>query len=718
MEENVTCKTLENNSENEIPITTQEYNNILNIQNTILDMMASHEKASDIFKRLCLMAEALLENSVASVMLQDKVTGLLSVLSAPSVPEVGKDALKDLKPGPTGGSCGNAVFFGEAQYVSDTFTDKKWEDIRQVAYDFNLCSCWSMPVRDKDKKAVGTFALASFEHRSPAPFHKKLLEMSASIVSIILRNQEDEQRIKLFSTSMQNATEGMMITDADNNILEVNKAFEKIYGYKEKDLLGKNPRILAAGKKSKEYYVTMWESLEKDSKWSDEIINRSSDGENIAQWLSISKITSDDSDTASNYLAIFTDLRELKAIQKFAQNAAFEDALTKLPNKASLDRILSQNIEQTLVIMNVNNFSYINTVYGFDTGDKLLIKLAEIFQDMFGVKNIFRINSDEFGLLLDSSVDITGEVRKIKNYFYNKGIHLDTITLNISFTYGAFCGTEKLLRNASSALKLAKQRGRNTLLIFDVNEAHKQDRTAFIESNKILYRALGSDNLIPYYQGIRDNLTKKITKFEVLARIKDKDGIISPYRFLDAARLSGVLPEITKIMIDKSFKEMSQNTYVFSINITEEDLVRQYLLEYLNKKSQEYGIEPGRVILEILEGVSSNGKKNHIEQLSEIKEKGYSLAIDDFGSEYSNFERVLDLEIDFLKIDARYIKDIHTNKKSYEITRAIVFFAKTAKIPCIAEFVHDENVQAVIDELDINFSQGFYFSKLQAKPQV
>ena len=88
MEENVTCKTLENNSENEIPITTQEYNNILNIQNTILDMMASHEKASDIFKRLCLMAEALLENSVASVMLQDKVTGLLSVLSAPSVPEV------------------------------------------------------------------------------------------------------------------------------------------------------------------------------------------------------------------------------------------------------------------------------------------------------------------------------------------------------------------------------------------------------------------------------------------------------------------------------------------------------------------------------------------------------------------------------------------------------------------------------------------------------
>ena len=411
-------------------------------------------------------------------------------------------------------------------------------------------------------------------------------------------------------------------------------------------------------------------------------------------------------------------MTELKAIQKFAKNAAFEDSLTKLPNKVSLDKTLAENKKQTLVIMNVNNFSYINTVYGFEIGDKLLIKLAEIFQNMFSLERIFRINSDEFGLLLDSSLDIKTEVGKIKNYFYNTDICLDDITLNISFTYGAFCGCENLLRNASSALKLAKQRGRNTLFIFDINEVQKQDRKAFIESNKILYQALGSDNVIPFYQGIRDNLTKKITKFEVLARIRDKGKLISPYKFLEPARLSGVLPEITKIMIDKSFKEMSQNSYTFSINITEEDLIRQYLPEYLNKKSQEYGIKPGRVILEILEGVSSDGKKNHIKQLSTIKENGYSLAIDDFGSEYSNFERVLELDIDFLKIDARYIKDIDTNKKSYEITRAIVFFAKTAKIPCIAEFVHNENVQAVIDELDINFSQGFYFSEPQAKPQV
>ena len=277
---------------NEVPITTREYNNILNIQNTILEMIASHTKASDVLETLCTMAESLLPNSVASVMLKDEKTGLLSVLAAPSVPEVGHNALKNLQPGPAGGSCGNAVFHNEAQYVVDTFTDSRWENLRQVAYDFNLCSCWSMPVRDKDKNAIGTFALSSFEHRAPALFHKKLLETGSSIVNIVLRNKENEEKIKLFSSSMENASEGMMITNSENNILEVNDAFKKVYGYKEEDVLGKNPRILASQESSPTLYKKMWESLRKNSRWSDEITNIKADGSEITQWLSISKIVS------------------------------------------------------------------------------------------------------------------------------------------------------------------------------------------------------------------------------------------------------------------------------------------------------------------------------------------------------------------------------------------------------------------------------------------
>ncbi len=170
-------------------------------------------------------------------------------------------------------------------------------------------------------------------------------------------------------------------------------------------------------------------------------------------------------------------------------------------------------------------------------------------------------------------------------------------------------------------------------------------------------------------------------------------------------------------MIDKSFKIMSKNNYSFSINITEEDLSKNYLLDYLKLKESEYGIETNRVILEILEGVSSTGKKNHIKQLTALKDNDYSIAIDDFGSEYSNFERVLDLDIDFLKIDARYIKNIDVSPKSYEITKAIAFFAKNANIPCIAEFVHNEAVQKIIDDLGIDYSQGYYFSEPSPLPK-
>ena len=150
---------------------------------------------------------------------------------------------------------------------------------------------------------------------------------------------------------------------------------------------------------------------------------------------------------------------------------------------------------------------------------------------------------------------------------------------------------------------------------------------------------------------------------------------------------------------------------MFSINITEEDLSKNYLVSYLKSALQIHNIKPSRVTLEILEGISSTGKKNHIKQLKALKDLGLKLAIDDFGREYSNFERIIDLDIDTIKIDAKYIKDIDTNKKSYEITKALSSFAKGAEISCVAEFVHNENIQKIIENLDIDYSQGYLFSK-------
>jgi len=536
----------------------------------------------------------------------------------------------------------------------------------------------------------------------------------------VLKRQRRESRLQLLSVGLNNATEGIVITDKNNHIVEVNPAFEKIYGYGEHDVLGKDPKVLASGLQSKAFYQQFWQELLEKGKWQGEITNRHQSGSLINQWMSITVIK-DEKGKIQNYLSIFSDLTELKAAQQQIVYMAFFDSVTHLHNQTYLEQqILASNKTHTLLLLNINNFSYINTAYGFDIGDDILKVIATTLTKNFSKHDTFRLNSDEFGLLFEDEIDLTSQIKKIQHYFYTNLIQVDNISLHIAFTYGAAQGKNNLLRNCALALKQAKSLGKNRYHIFDERAAQTDTSTRdhFIAANNLLHSALELGQVTPYFQGIYHNQSQKISKFEVLARIVTNNDVISPYHFINAAKLSGLLPEITRVMMDKSFKIMARNSCDFSFNITEDDLSQNYLLKYLSEKTAQYKIKPQRIILEILEGVSATGKKNHIKQLTALKAKGYALAIDDFGTEYSNFERILELDIDYLKIDAKYIKNIDVSEKSYEITRAITFFAHNANIPCIAEFVHNEAVQSVVNTLGIDYSQGYYFSEPAAEPVI
>jgi diguanylate cyclase (GGDEF)-like protein len=585
----VNCTILDDTNTNEVQITSSEYNNILNLQQKVLSLTASDTDIDHILSTLCKMAEELLPNAVASFMLKDELTGLMYVRSAPSVPEIGWEALNGIEPGPSAGSCANAIYHGTAQYIVNTFEDERGVDFLDTAKAFNLCSCWSMPVKDEHGKTIGSFALSSFEHRAPAPFHKKLLENASSILTIVLNNE----------------------------------------AYKEK-------------------------------------------------------------------------------IEKMA----FEDSLTKLKNKIALETEISENKFYTVIFLDINNFSYINSAYGFKIGDSILIEVAHLLESLYNHDSIYRINADQFALKFDEKIDIESVVDSIQTHFRNSLISIKNINIKITCSYGAIYSNKNLLSDASLAIKKSKESGKNRLYIYDEDVDDAKSRKSFITMNTKIYDAFDEDYIVPYFQGIYDNIQKKITKYEALVRIVNKDGEITPpMEFLAVAKLSGLLPTLTRIMIDKVFSFMSKKDFNFSINITEEDLNDSYLVEYLELKSKEYDVKPYRVNLEILEGISSGGQKNNIDQLKEFKRNGYKISIDDFGAEYSNFERVLALDVDFIKIDARYIKNIDKDKKSYEITKAIVNFANNMQIGVVAEFVHSQEVQKIVKDLGIQYSQGFYFSE-------
>ena len=171
-------------------LSSSEQEQLLHLQQSIMESIANGGDNLTIINQICSLAEQSLPNSVGTVMLLDPSTELLNIYAAPSIPAEGAASFNGLKPSVGGGSCGNAVLHKEPQFVKDTFTDPRWENLRDVAKAFNLCACWSMPIISKQGDVLGSFALSSFEHRLPSNFHHKLLEIGASVIAKILESKK------------------------------------------------------------------------------------------------------------------------------------------------------------------------------------------------------------------------------------------------------------------------------------------------------------------------------------------------------------------------------------------------------------------------------------------------------------------------------------------------------------------------------------------------
>ena len=394
------------------------------------------------------------------------------------------------------------------------------------------------------------------------------------------------------------------------------------------------------------------------------------------------------------------------------------DPLTGLENRFSFFEYLKSNELVSLYIINLDNFSSINSAYGYTIGDELLKEVSELLKTLKpGNAVLFRCNGDEFAFVINGAIDkneLNQFCESTISFFNHVELYLKSIDLElkVSISIGASVSNGiSSINQAELALSEAKKFNKNSYLIYDSNAEYVVKKLELDMWVNKIKEALEEERLNTFFQPIINNKTNKIEKFECLARIEEDDKIISPYLFMQATKESGLLVLLTKTIVKQSFKKFSNHTFEFSINITGNDLQLEYLENFLIMNSRKYNIDPSRVVLEILEDIVKLDDNNVLTQICNLRKLGFQIAIDDFGAENSNFSRLLELSPDYLKIDGSFIKNICTNKKSQIIVEAIVNVCKQSGIKVIAEYVHSKEVQDKILEIGIDYSQGYYFSE-------
>jgi len=389
--------------------------------------------------------------------------------------------------------------------------------------------------------------------------------------------------------------------------------------------------------------------------------------------------------------------------------------LTKLPSRFALQEALDGTL-QALIYINIDHFEFVNTTYGMGKANKLLKETASKL-NLYLPKNamLYHITADEFVILLnDPSQDQSKLLTtQIASLFKESPIEFDGHTHFIVFSMGVDEGKgKKLFINAKAASKEARNFGGNQIVEFNIHSEYMKDQRESLYWVGVLQKAFDDDKIFIYYQPIIDNKTQIIKHYEVLCRLMDdKNELIDADKFIHSAKQVGLITQITKTVIDKTFKLFKNNDYNFSINISMNDLHENYLVKFLEYKCDKYNILPARVHLEIVEDIIASTTNSLDEQIVRLKNSGFHVIVDDFGTDKSAYSRMFDLKAEYIKIDGSFIKKLAGDKAHQLIVKSIIDFAKKSKIKTIAEHVETQEVYDIVKELGVDYSQGYFIGK-------
>ena len=545
---------------------------------------------------------------------------------------------------------------------------------------------------------------------------KKFKQINTFLRSTIKEKTEKLLKQNSFLESYAKALDQSSIiskTDPDGIITYVNNEFCNITGYTKKELLGKTHAVIKHENTSNAFYKDLWETILSKKIWSGTMNGITKNKKAFITKMTIVPVLNEKNEI-TEFIATRKDITELVNSKNSIKKNLITDRLTKLNNRYKLfEDINKSNKKLYLCLLNIDGFKEINDFYGHKIADALLISISKTIKKLSNDSNsiVYKLHADEFAILVKDmgSDEFEEQIHYIIEIISAKEYIIEDNKIHISISGGISLEKDNLFISADMALQRAKQKGKR-LFIYSDDINTMNDVQNNINGVKMLKEAIRNDCIVPYYQPIYNIKKSKIEKYESLARIVFSDKVYAPYHFLNIAKKSKLYPSVTQSIILKSFDYFKNKEFEFSINISIIDVLNKNTTDFIKQELSQFE-NCERIVFEILESEEIENFKVMKNFIRDIKKFGCKIAIDDFGSGYSNFSHILELDVDYLKIDASLIKNITTNQSSKEIVQGIVDFSKRLNIKTIAEYVESQDILNILEEIGIDYAQGYYIGK-------
>jgi len=561
---------------------------------------------------------------------------------------------------------------------------------------------------------------------------RELTDTNSRLAAEIQVRREAEAKLRLSAKVLDSSAEAIVITDPQQKIVYVNRAFSQITGYEPGEVSGKTPAILNSGRHDDVFFAGMRAALEADGHWQGEVWNRRKNGEVFPQWMGIS-VLRDETGEVSNYVSIALDISERKAAEERLHYLSHYDALTGLPNRVLLRDRLQQAValadrtqaKVAMLSLDLDRFKVINDTLGHQVGDELLQQVVSRLQEVVRSSDtISRQGGDEFVIVApdQAAAGIATRIaqkiqERLRQPFRVRGDEIRvTSSIGIALYPDDGGDFETLLKKCDIAMYHAKESGRATYRFY--TEALNQNADERFRLETELQRALERQEFVLHYQPQMDLQSGKVIGAEALIRWQHPErGLVPPGRFIAVAEESGLIIPIGDWVLreacrqNRAWQLAGLPAVPVSVNLAAPQFRQTDLAQSVAAVLAETGLAAQWLELELTESILIHDTEQVMQTVQELKALGVKLAIDDFGTGYSSLSYLKRFAVDKLKIDQSFIRDLCSDPDDAAIVQAVIQLGENLNLKTIAEGAETVEQVEFLRNKGCLHVQGFYYSE-------